>query len=253
MKQLNTQALPADIGIGNIFKKAQSQAISAETPQFKKEKQIFLNRIEQRRTESAADAEAGREALKQRLERSLEDITTGKTRTGEDVQRNINDINTAEGQFQQDEAQQFQEDRTLIADQTASAGLTTSGLGRKKVTGTEEQRNVASARALQTLEGKREVQQIFKSRTFADYDTAEKRQQADNELENKAVTRELTKELNKIAYDEITGERQLQKNFEADVADEISKRGRVLVEQALGGISDPRVKQATREAYGGYF
>lgn len=252
-REISNTTLSSNIDVAGIFSKAQQKAIQAQTPQFNREKEIFIDRIKQRRGEIQDSAVAQNEALKVDLENRLEDIATGRSRTAQDVTRNKNELDVAEQQFQQDEGVQFQEDRALLADQVAGSGLTTSGLGKKKITQAENQRNVASARALQTIEGKREAQDIFKTRTFEDYSTSEVRSRAQNKAENEAVNRELKKELNKIAYDEVTGTRDLERQFQRDVFNEQNNQAKILFEQALTGIADPRTRQATREAYGGFF
>lgn len=172
--------------MGN-YTKAQQQAAANVSPLFQKKFNDFVSRqqIELGRTQT--DTATNKSLLQTELDRTLQDTGLKRTRTGEDVATNIGQINLQEGQFQDDEGQQFAEALTGVRSANAEAGLTFSGLGARAEDKALTNRNTASERQVQQYADSRQAQEQLKTRTFEDLFNVDSRATEDKTTKTKAL------------------------------------------------------------------
>lgn len=159
--------LPTFDVMGN-YSRAKTQAEAAVNPLYEKYLNDFLVSQQHQKEAKQNEVQNTRTGIAQELQGTLGENQVNRTRTAEDTASAIQQLNTQEGQMQQDTGTQFDTDRRALAESTAAAGLTTSGLGQGIVFDQQNKRNLDEGRQVQEYNNQREAKNLFQTRTFED-------------------------------------------------------------------------------------
>lgn len=249
----NQQAYAPALDLASINSQARAKAEANVNPYYTKQLQTFLQKQAFQRGVQQKQTQMNIEGLNENLQNTLQAGEIDKTRTAEDVATNLNKINTKADEFQQDTGEQFNDARIQQAKQIASQGLTQSGIGSQQQLATQSKRNTVEGRQSAEFQQQKDVQNLFKTRTFEDIarsgglaKKAKERgvKQAEFDLNNYIKNQEFELESEKLSLES----QRLQR-----IAQETSAQGGMLVNQFIQSIANPAQRQAAAQAYGGLF
>lgn len=195
--------LPSFDILGN-YKKAKASAESQVNPLYQKKLTDFLSNQNRLKTQKQKSAGLERNEVAAQLQELIDSNALKRTRTDEDTNLAIDQINTQEGQFQDDEGQINDLERTQVIQDLATAGLTTSGLGRKRVADQQRVRNVTSERQLDAFNQDRDARELYRTRTFEDLANSDVLGQSRAGRQNEAIDLDLESYMDDLAYQEKT-------------------------------------------------
>jgi len=249
----NQQVYAPALDLASINSQARAKAEANVNPYYVKQLNTFIQRQTFNRGVQQKQTQMNIDSLNENLKNTLQQGEIDKTRTSQDVASNLNQINTKADEFQQDTGQEFNDARIAQAKQLASQGLTGSGIGTQQQLATQSKRNTVEGRQSAEFKQQKDVQNLFKTRTFEDIARSgglatkakEKGQkQAEFDLNNYIKNQEFELESEKLSLES----QRLQR-----VAQETSAQGGMLVNQFIQSIANPAQRQAAAQAYGGLF
>lgn len=213
MKSLNAQIaalqnqlayqpkLPTYDIMGN-YNRARSQAESAVNPLYDKYLNDFLAQQQVKSNNKRTETGIAKEGITTELNQTLAGNEVNRGRTAEDTQAALEQLGVQEGNFQQASGTQFDTDRRALAEGTAAAGLTTSGIGQGQIYDQNIKRNLDEGQQVQEFANQKAAKVLFKNRTFEDLARGDSDAQAVATNKNKAADFDLESYLQELAGDE---------------------------------------------------
>jgi hypothetical protein len=192
----------ANFDIMANWRQAQSAAERAQNPKYEKQLNDFLAHNVKQKELKTGSFNLTKENIGLEKSQALEDSTTGRQRTAEDTQMAMEKIGQVEGQFQQDEGQDFDKNYRQVAEQIAASGGANTGMGKQQSADMIRLRNVTSQRQLDEFQGQREAKQLFKNRTFEDFARGDQRAEVLATNKTKAAQFDFDSYLEDLAYEE---------------------------------------------------
>lgn len=193
--------LPTFDIMGN-YTKAKKAAEQNINPLYEKKLTDFLSNQNRLKTQKNQSVDLERENVAAQLQEILGANAVDRTRVDEDTDLALDLIDQNEGYFQDDEGEANELERTALIEDVASAGLTTSGLGRKRVADQQRRRNIASERQLTAFNQDRDARELYRSRTFEDLTTSDTLAQGQSTRQNKAIDLDLESYMDDLAFEE---------------------------------------------------
>lgn len=187
--------------LGN-YTRAKNKAESQVNPLYEKKLTDFLQNQTRKITQRQNAADLERSGVAAELQALLDANNVSRTRTNEDVNQQIADINYQEGNFQKDEGQVNEAERQALIQDIASAGLTTSGLGRQRVADQQRIRNTVSERQIKAFNDDRDARELYRTRTFEDLATSDVLAQGQATRKNQGIDLDLEAYMDDLAYEE---------------------------------------------------
>jgi hypothetical protein len=192
----------ANFDIMSNWRQAQSAAERAQNPKYEKQLNEFLAHNAKQKQLKTGSFNLTKEGINLEKSQALEDSVTGRQRTAQDTEMAIEKIGQVEGQFQQDEGQDFDRNYRQAAEQLAASGGANTGMGKQQTSDMIRLRNVTSQRQLDEFQGQREAKQLFKTRSFEDFARGDQRAAVLAENKTKAAQFDFDSYLEDLAYDE---------------------------------------------------
>lgn len=192
----------ASFDIMSNWRNAQSAAERAQNPLYEKKLNDFLARNAQKKATKNTEFDLTKENINLEKSQAFEDSALSRARTTEDVTGAIDKINQQEGYYQQDEGRSFDTEYRQAAEELATQGAATTGLGKQASSDMVRLRNVTNTRQLDEFKGMREAKNLFKTRTFEDLARADVRADIAATNKTKGAQIDFDSYLEDLAYDE---------------------------------------------------
>ena len=192
----------ANFDIMSNWRQAQSAAERAQNPKYEKQLNEFLAHNAKQKELKTSSFNLTKENIGLEKSQALEDSVTGRQRTAEDTTMALQKIGQVEGQYQQDEGQDFDKNYRQVAEQVAASGGANTGMGKQQTADMVRLRNITSQRQLDEFQGQREAKQLFKTRTFEDFARGDQRAEILATNKTKAAQFDFDSYLEDLAYEE---------------------------------------------------
>lgn len=253
LNQINQRVYAPNLDITGIDAKARATAESNVNPYYVKTLNDFLASQAAKRQQQQKQFDINSKAIEDALKQDLEATALSRTRTTEDTTQKLDQIATAEDQAQVDTGTEFDQARQNQAKLLAAAGLTTSGIGKRQMTGGTEARNTQEERRAQQVETDRKTTQLFKDRTFEDLVKSDELANLKSERGKEQAKFDLDSFITNQGFETEAKKAQLEGERLIAVSREQSNQGRLLVNSFINSIQNPAQRQAALEAYGGLY
>jgi hypothetical protein len=213
MKSLNAQIaalqsqlayqpkLPTYDIMGN-YNRARSQAEAAVNPLYDKYLNDFLAQQQVKQGNKRTETGLIKETNALDLTQTMAGNEVNRTRAAEDTAAGIEQLGIQEGNFQQASGTQNDVDRRALAESTAAAGLTSSGIGQGQIYDQNIKRNLDEGQQVQEFANQKQAKVLFKNRTFEDLARGDKDAQAVADNKNKMADFDLESYLQELSADE---------------------------------------------------
>lgn len=244
---------PANVDYLGISSKARQQAEANVNPLYQSKLDTFLAQYQQQQGRLQQDKATTDKLIAQGLaDTQTANKLTGE-RTAQDVATNLGVIGDQAQNFQTTEGTGFDQARTALQQGLAESGLTGSGLGNQQENAAITSRNRSSAQTVKSFNTQEEAQKLLQTRTFEDIGKS-------NEVATRGAGQASEKaniDLNRALEDAANNLDAERKQVEADrqlaIIQQSPTYAKNLFQQFLSTISNPGVRAATAQSYGGLF
>jgi hypothetical protein len=218
------------------WRTAKSAAEKYVNPLYEDKLNKFLQQQTAKKARKQQEFNLTTENIGQEKTTALGENEISRTRTAEDTANAITKVNTLEGQFQDDEGQQFDQNYRAAAEQIAASGGAQTGMGRQQTSDMVRLRNVTSQRQLDEFQGQREAKQLFKTRTFEDLMRGDQQVEQLATSKTKAAQFDLDSYLEDLAFDEVNKRDELDMWKAEQTYNKTQELDRIGTEEFLAGL-----------------
>lgn len=240
------------LDIAAVNAQARQAAENAVNPYYTKVLSEFLQQQAAARARREAQTKTNIEDIEAGLKEATEGNLLARARTTEDVNKNITDVNVNADEFQTDSGEQFTDERLQQAREISAAGLT-GGLGSQKAQKAVETRNKIETRQVRKFEEQKVAQQLFKTRTFQDLEKSDELNLSKSEKGKKQAKFDLDSYIEASNFDEQNKRNELEARRLEAIQTNQGAQSKLLFNNYLANIRDPRQLAAAMSTYGGIF
>ena len=184
------------------YNNAKRTATAAVTPLYNKKLNLFLEGQGIKKDTKTKESNLSRENSNIALQNALGDSSTSRVRTGQDLANVLAAIGQGRDNFLVDDAQQFDQARRGLMEETAAAGGTDTGLGQQAIGQQQSDRNRASERQITEFQNQEAAKQLLATRTIDDLATSDTRSKQKKGQEDKATQLDFDSYMKSLANDE---------------------------------------------------
>ena len=219
------------------YNKAKQTATAAVTPLYNKKLNIFLEGQGIKKDTKQKTTALARENSAIGEQTALEDNNVSRVRTGEDLANVLSSIGTNRENFLTDDAQQFDDARRALTEETAAGGAIDTGLGQQGIDRQLRDRNTAAGRQTDEFNNQEAAKQLLATRSLADLSISDTRSTQKRGQEDKATQIDFDSYMNSLANEETGFRLSNDLDMALEIARQTSSNQQQGVAQFIAGLA----------------